>query len=187
MSQIFGKGKVSAEELQGQLGERLPGAVVKFANATGRTLPELQKDLRDGTVGLNDVMKFVVKLSEDHADAAEKMANSQADAGQKMGVALRELQKEFGDLFVPVGAMIQRFIASLANMLTAIVKFFRGVKKENNELAAQEFALEQVGGRDAMTKTGKRRFARTGVFDESMLKSDKKNQFSFVKGKRLDF
>ena len=35
MSQIFGKGKVSAEELQGQLGERLPGAVVKFANANG--------------------------------------------------------------------------------------------------------------------------------------------------------
>ena len=98
MSQIFGKGKVSAEELQGQLGERLPGAVVKFATATGRTLPELQKDLRDGTVGLNDVMKFVVKLSEDHADAAEKMANSQADAGQKMGVALRELQKEFGKI-----------------------------------------------------------------------------------------
>ena len=187
MSQIFGKGKVSAEELQGQLGERLPGAVVKFANATGRTLPELQKDLRDGTVGLNDVMKFVVKLSEDHADAAEKMANSQADAGQKMAVALRELQKEFGDLFVPVGAMIQRFIASLANMLTAIVKFFRGVKKENNEMAAQEFALEQVGGTDAMTKMGLRRFTKTGVFDESMLKTDKRGQFSFIKDERLDF
>ena len=187
MSQIFGKGKVSAEELQGPLGARLPGAVVKFANATGRTLPELQKDLRDGTVGLNDVMKFVVKLSEDHADAAEKMANSQADAGQKMSVALRELQKEFGDLFVPVGAMIQRFIASLANMLTAIVKFFRGVKKENNEMAAQEFALEQVGGRNAMTKTGFRRFTKTGVFDESMLKTDKRGQFSFIKDQRLDF
>ena len=187
MSQIFGKGKVSAEELQGQLGERLPGAVVKFATATGRTLPELQKDLRDGTVGLNDVMKFVVKLSEDHADAAEKMANSQADAGQKMTVALRELQKEFGDLFVPVGAMIQRFIAGMANALTAVVKFFKGVKKESNEMSAQEFALEQVGGTDAMTRMGRRRFSKTGVFDETMLQSDKRNQFSFIKGERLDF
>ena len=187
MSQIFGKGKVSAEELQGQLGERLPGAVVKFATATGRTLPELQKDLRDGTVGLNDVMKFVVKLSEDHADAAEKMANSQADAGQKMTVALRELQKEFGDLFVPVGAMIQRFVAQIARALTAVIKFFKGVKKENRDLQAQEFALEQVGGRDAMTKMGKRRFTKTGVFDESMLQSDKRSEFSFIKGKRLDF
>ena len=88
MSQIFGKGKVSAEELQGQLGERLPGAVVKFAEASGRTLPQLQKDLRDGTVGLNDVMKFVIKLSEDHADAANKMASSTVEAGQRMEVAL---------------------------------------------------------------------------------------------------
>ena len=191
MSQIFGKGKVSAEELQGQLGERLPGAVVKFASATGRTLPELQKDLRDGTVGLNDVMKFVVKLSEDHADAAEKMANSQADAGQKMGVALRELQKEFGDLFVPVGAMIQGFVTQIARATTAILKFFktviRGNKEVSNELQARDFALEQVGGTSAMTKTGRRRFAKTGAFDVSMLQADKRDQFNFIQGQRLDF
>ena len=191
MSQIFGKGKVSAEELQGQLGERLPGAVVKFATATGRTLPELQKDLRDGTVGLNDVMKFVVKLSEDHADAAEKMANSQADAGQKMTVALRELQKEFGDLFVPVGAMIQGFITQIARATTGILKFFKtvvvGNRETSNELKAQEFALEQVGGTSAMTKTGRRRFAKTGVFDTSMLQADKRDQFNFIQGQRADF
>ncbi len=187
MSQIFGKGKVSAEELQGQLGERLPGAVVKFANATGRTLPELQKDLRDGTVGLNDVMKFVVKLSEDHSAAAEKMANSSVDAGQRMAVSLQALQKEFGDLFVPVGAMIQKFIASMADALTAVLKFFKGTRKETKEAMAEAFAFEQVGGRDAMTKMGKRVFAKTGVFDTSMLKADARRQFEFIQGQRLDF
>ena len=60
MSQIFGKGKVSAEELQGQLGERLAGAVVKFAEANGSSLQKLQKDLRDGTVGLDQVITFAV-------------------------------------------------------------------------------------------------------------------------------
>jgi len=187
MSQIFGKGKVSAEELQGQLGERLPGAVVKFANATGRSLPELQKDLRDGTVGLNDVMKFVVKLSEDHASAAEEMANSSVDAGQRMAVSLQALQKEFGDLFVPVGAMIQRFISSMADALTAVLKFFKGTRKETKEAMAEAFAFEQVGGKDSMTKMGKRVFAKTGVFDTSMLKADKRNEFDFIEGKRLDF
>ena len=58
MSQIFGKGKVSAEELQGQLGERLAGAVVKFAEANGSSLQKLQKDLRDGVVGLDQIMTF---------------------------------------------------------------------------------------------------------------------------------
>ena len=66
--------------------------MVKFADATGRTLPELQKDLRDGTVGLNDVMKFVIKLSDDHREAALKMADSGMDAGQKLTVAMQQLQ-----------------------------------------------------------------------------------------------
>ena len=122
MSQIFGKGKVSAEELQGQLGERLPGAVVKFANATGRTLPQLQKDLRDGTVGLNDVMKFAVKLSEDHRDAALEMAGSTEEAGQRMTVALKDLQRNFGNTFKPAGAMIQNLIADLADLVNALYK-----------------------------------------------------------------
>ena len=122
MSQIFGKGKVSAEELQGQLGERLPGAVVKFADATGRTLPQLQKDLRDGTVGLNDVMKFVVKLSDDHSEAAKKMAASTADSGQRMKVALDKLRLEFGKFFQPVGAGFQDIITGFANMVNAAFK-----------------------------------------------------------------
>ena len=39
------KGKVSAEELSGQLGERLPGAVTKFAEANDMTLPQLQESI----------------------------------------------------------------------------------------------------------------------------------------------
>ena len=121
MSQIFGKGKVSAEELQGQLGERLPGAVVKFADATGRTLPQLQKDLRDGTVGLNDVMKFVVKLSEDHRTAALKMAGGTEEAGQRMDVALKDLKRNFGELFDEIGAGFQNIVTGFANTINAAV------------------------------------------------------------------
>ena len=127
MSQIFGKGKVSAEELQGQLGERLPGAVVKFATATGRTLPQLQKDLRDGTVGLNDVMKFVVKLSEDHRTAALEMAASTEDAGQRMAVALNSLKNEFGQFFQPVGGGIQDLITLWARFTADVLSGARNI------------------------------------------------------------
>jgi len=122
MSQIFGKGKVSAEELQGQLGERLPGAVVKFATATGRTLPQLQKDLRDGTVGLNDVMKFVVKLSEDHREAALKMADSGMDAGQKLTVAMQRLQLHLGRIMQPIGAFFQKLATAIVNSVNRIIE-----------------------------------------------------------------
>lgn len=50
ISQMFSKGKVSAEELRGQLGERLPGAFGLMAKAIGVTESQLNKMLEDGEV-----------------------------------------------------------------------------------------------------------------------------------------
>jgi tape measure domain-containing protein len=122
MSQVFSKGKVSAEELQGQLGERLPGAVTLFAKATGRTLPQLSKDLQDGTVGLADLMKFVAALDKQYEPMARKLANSTEEAGARMTVALDKLKKDFGNFFKPVGAGIQDITTKLANMADAALR-----------------------------------------------------------------
>ena len=138
MSQIFGKGKVSAEELQGQLGERLAGAVVKFAEASGRTLQDLQKDLRDGTVGLTDVMKFVTKLSKDHKTAAEAMAASSVEAGLRMQVAMQELQRELGDLLVPIGAFFQNVVTMATNATISVLKFLKSFADEDAGLSPLE-------------------------------------------------
>jgi len=108
MSQIFGKGKVSAEELQGQLGERLAGAVVKFAEANNSSLQDLQKDLRDGTVGLDQVIKFAKKLNIDFAETAEKVANSSADAGQRLQTQIQNLSITIGKDLIPIGAALQK-------------------------------------------------------------------------------
>ena len=108
MSQIFGKGKVSAEELQGQLGERLAGAVVKFAEANGSSLQKLQKDLRDGTVGLDQVIKFAQKLNIDFAETAERVANSSADAGQRLQTQIQNLSITIGRDLIPIGAALQK-------------------------------------------------------------------------------
>lgn len=48
--QIMNKGKFSAEELRGQLGERLPGAVKILAAALGVTTSELDKMMQAGEV-----------------------------------------------------------------------------------------------------------------------------------------
>ena len=119
MTQIFGKGKVSAEELQGQLGERLAGAVVKFAEANGSSLQDLQKDLRDGTVSLDQVIKFAEKLNEDFGQIALDIADSSADAGQRLKVINSLLKREIGDAVQPIGAAFQK---SFADMTGAILK-----------------------------------------------------------------
>ena len=130
MSQIFGKGKVSAEELQGQLGERLAGAVVKFAEANGSSLQKLQKDLRDGTVGLDQIMKFTGKLNEDFAETANKVANSSADAGQRFQTTMDRLKNAVGQILQPIGAEFQRVFEKIIRFITdAIEKFneFMGI------------------------------------------------------------
>ncbi|MBA3755374.1 MAG: tape measure protein [Nitrosomonas sp.] len=50
IQQMISKGKVSAEELRGQLGERLPGAFQIAARAIGVTTAELDKMLETGQV-----------------------------------------------------------------------------------------------------------------------------------------
>ncbi len=156
MSQIFGKGKVSAEELQGQLGERLAGAVVKFAEANGSSLQKLQKDLRDGTVGLDQIMKFTAKLNEDFAETANKVANSSADAGQRFQTTMDRLKNAVGQILQPIGAEFQRVFEKIIRFITdAIEKFneFMGIglgnaiKKTEREIERLEKILDRPSNR----------------------------------------
>lgn len=107
MVQVFSKGKVSAEELSGQLGERLPGAVTLFAKANKMTLPELQKNLKAGTVGLNELMNFIRELGDEFGGTAEKIASSNEEAGARLNVAFNEMRLGVGQALMGTGADLQ--------------------------------------------------------------------------------
>lgn len=63
LSQMVSKGKVAAEELRGQLGERLPGAFGISARAMGKTTQEFDKMLQEGKVLADDFLpKFAREL-----------------------------------------------------------------------------------------------------------------------------
>jgi hypothetical protein len=59
---------------------------------------KLQKDLRDGTVGLDQVIKFAEKLNVDFGKTAEKVANSSADAGQRLKVQMDNIKLVVGQI-----------------------------------------------------------------------------------------
>lgn len=66
VQQMISKGTVSAEELRGQLGERLPGAFQVAARAMGITTAELGKLLQKGEVATADFLpKFAAQLSSE--------------------------------------------------------------------------------------------------------------------------
>lgn len=63
LGQMISKGTVQAEELRGQLGERLPGAFQIAAKAMGVTTAELDKMLQEGKVMTEDFLpKFAQAL-----------------------------------------------------------------------------------------------------------------------------
>ena len=118
MVQVFSKGKVSAEELSGQLGERLPGAVTMFAKANDMTLPELQENLKKGTVGLNELMRFIEELGQTYKSTASEIADSNAEAGARLAVAVQNMQAEVGAALIPIGAQFQEAFAEFIVSIT---------------------------------------------------------------------
>ena len=121
LTQVFSKGKVSAEELN-QIAERLPGTFTLFAQAAGKTGPELQKALEQGQVGLNDLMKFLDLTSKRYGTTALEIAGSSQDAGARLTVAFQAMRLEVGKALQPLGAELQEtFIAFIKDTTPAVV------------------------------------------------------------------
>lgn len=77
--QMASKGKIQAEELRGQLGDRMAGAFQLFARSLGMTTEELDKAMKDGKVLSKDVLPKVsteMRRMIDKAGGWEKIINS---------------------------------------------------------------------------------------------------------------
>lgn len=107
--QIFSKGSVQAEELRGQLGERFPGAVVKFAEANKLSFEELQDGLQQGKIGIQEFVTFAKENYEDYGKFAERLATGPEFAGRRLEKAMSDMQIAIGSALGPAGAIFQDF------------------------------------------------------------------------------
>lgn len=83
--QMISKGNVQAEELRGQLGERLPSAFQLAAKAMGLTTAELGKLMEDGKLTAEELLpKLARVLEEQYGAAAEKAASTVQGAINRM-------------------------------------------------------------------------------------------------------
>jgi tape measure domain-containing protein len=143
-SQVFSKGKVSAEELRQQIGERLPGAFTLFAKSMGKTPQELDKMLEQGEVTLNDFMGFVRTLSSEYGASASEIAASSQAAGDRLATTMSRMREAVGRELQPLGAQFQEILANAVadneGNLVALAKAFSE--------AAQAIGrfIEQYGG-----------------------------------------
>lgn len=91
VSQMFSKGNVSAEELRGQLGERLPGAFGIMAEALGVNEKKLNKMLEQGEVLSEEALpKFAKALEETYGDTAQTNIETVTGASNRFNRSLTE-------------------------------------------------------------------------------------------------
>ena len=85
LGQMISKGKVQAEELRGQLGERLPGAFNLAAKAMGFTTAQLDDMLKKGQVTAEDMLpKLAAVLKDEFGPAAEQAAQGAQGAVNRL-------------------------------------------------------------------------------------------------------
>jgi lambda family phage tail tape measure protein len=159
-AQVFSKGKVSAEELRQQIGERLPGAFTLFAKSVGMTPQELDKALEDGKVSLQDFQKFAEELFKRYGKSAEIIAQGPQSAGDRLQASLSKLSESVGRLLAPIGAAFQTIFADIVNAITRAanalarfmgMKFYDPERIADLERRIREQSAMLAGPADSMT------------------------------------
>lgn len=114
VTQMMGKGKIQAEELRGQLGERLPIAMQAMAKAAGTTVAGLDKIMKEGKLLSAEVLpKFADALNE-------MLPNVDTD---NIETSLNRLKNAFQEIVNSSGA--QNSYKALIDGLTALLQAFK--------------------------------------------------------------
>lgn len=98
LGQMISKGKVQAEELRGQLGERLPGAFQIAAQAMNMTTAELDKFMADGKLTAEELLpRMAEALEVRFAGAADEAAHGLQAAVNRMNNAWTDFKTNVTD------------------------------------------------------------------------------------------
>ena len=111
-SQIASKGKVQAEELRGQIGERIPGAFGIAAKAMGMTTQELDAAMKKGEVYSSEFLpKFAAELKKTYSVGQEPVKGLQAELNRLDNMITRiGSSKAFIDTFSTFVSIIMLLI-----------------------------------------------------------------------------
>lgn len=130
ISQMVSKGTVQAEELRGQLGERLPGAFNVAARAMGVTTQELGKLLEDGAVVSDEFLpKFADELNRTLGDNPQSAASSAQAQLNRLSNAYLEFKRSLGE------SLLMELVLRVTEGSTDALKWFNHFVFDKGELA----------------------------------------------------
>ena len=179
-SQVFSKGKVSAEELRQQLGERLPGAFTIFADSMGKTPAQLDKALEGGKVTLQDFMVFADKLFDKYGENAKILAQGPEAAGDRLATSMSEFKDALGEILGPIGAQFQTVFTAIVEDITSAIEAFNrfmglglnnAIEKAEKEIARAQERLSKLEGNNPRIAA-----ARTRVLQDLIQAQNRLNE-----------
>ena len=132
LQQMISKGKVQAEELRGQLGERIPGAFQIFARSMGVSTEALNEMLEKGQVGIDTLAGFARQLDKEVSAGAVRAADSMQSAVNRMSTAWTEFQRAL--VGGPVEAAMKTFIKGITDDLDQFTAAAVEAKREGSSL-----------------------------------------------------
>lgn len=136
LGQMMSKGTVQAEELRGQLGERLPGAFGLAARAMGVSTAELGKMLEQGQVLATDLIPKLAKaLVDEYGESAKQAADTGTAAVNRMNTAWTDFKSSLAD----TGAF-NAAVGSMNVLSSAIEKAALGMRRITGKMTGEEKA-----------------------------------------------
>ena len=151
IEQMISKGKVTAEELRGQLGERLPGAMQAMAKALGVTTAELDKMLQKGEIGIDALPKLAAELKKTYGPQVEGSINSAQAAMNRFNTAILELRNSVARSGVL--DVLAKLATGIANVISPGLALDIQQTQTRLEALYQQLARERGNVGDAVTPT----------------------------------
>lgn len=145
LGQMISKGTVQAEELRGQLAERIPGAFQIGARAIGMTTKQLGDAMKDGLIKSDE---FLVKFG----DELEKTFGGKLGAAtHSLTANLNRMGNEWGRLKVNIGNSQSGIITSTLNWTASILSNFNKIISTANKVDSA-FKMAGVEGYTLMER-----------------------------------
>lgn len=139
-TQVMSKGTVQAEELRGQIGDRLPGAFRLAADALGVTQEKLNDMLANGEVLAEDLLpKLARRIRSEFGEGLAAAVDSPAASFERLHNAIFELQ-----VFVANSGLLQG-LADGADLLTNAISNAEGKIISVRSVVVQTVASIEIG------------------------------------------
>jgi tape measure domain-containing protein len=138
LGQMMSKGTVQAEELRGQLGERIPGAFSIMAKALNVNERQLGKMLEQGQVLSKTALPaFAAELEKTFGKASENNLNGMVNAQNRFNSAI-------DGLILAVGNKLEPFLKGAYDLAAGIANQLSGITDKAKQETVENIALKKT-------------------------------------------